>query len=102
MVADGHGRDEELLADGRRRQPLGEAAEDLLLARRQIDRLSRLRGDRPERLPFIVLFGEAALESRHLLLPVTKDVNDRRERGMVGRDGEEGDLDVLAPAGPRL
>src|SRR6202162_5965107 len=96
VVADGDGRDEESLADPARGHPLGKAAEDFLFARGQGHRLTLLRRHRPEGLRGRnSVFLQPALEGRRLLVLRTHDVNDRRKRGMVGGDREEGDFEPL-------
>src|SRR5262249_22993929 len=70
--------DEELLRDGRGRQSLREAPEDLLLPRGEHDRLPFLRRHGPERLVQVRLVCEVPLERRRLLLLLAQNVDDGR------------------------
>ncbi len=90
--------DEQGLADRAGGHALGETAEDLLLPRGQVHRLTFLGRHRPQGLrdrSGVRL--QPALECRGFLVLRPQNVDDRREGRMVGGDGEEGHLEPLSP-----
>ena len=99
VVADGHRSDEELLADRAVGRP--SPRQRSTPSRGPSDRSARRPSSRSARtVPARPLPSPGCARARRPSLAVPKDVDDGRERGMVSRDGEEGDLDVLARAGP--
>jgi hypothetical protein len=68
VIADGHRRDEELLADGGAGGPAREATENLLLSGGEFDRLPFVGRERPKRLAGVGLSRQLALEARGPLL----------------------------------